>query len=60
MYVTCPICYSKAHVISKQKKTTKESEHTCQCSNLNCSSSFKISLSLIGNIILPKKQEATC
>ncbi|WED26434.1 ogr/Delta-like zinc finger family protein [Vibrio sp. DW001] len=60
MYVTCPICYSKAHVISKQRQTAKQSEHLCQCSNLNCSSSFKVSLSLIGGINLPKKPEATC
>lgn len=47
MYVTCPICHCKARTIEQKEETPIKSVLTCQCCNLNCSSSFQLSLSMI-------------
>ncbi|MEZ9627855.1 ogr/Delta-like zinc finger family protein, partial [Aliivibrio fischeri] len=47
MYVTCPVCHSKARTIEQKEETATESVLTCQCCNLNCSSSFKLSLVMV-------------
>ncbi|MEZ8605551.1 ogr/Delta-like zinc finger family protein [Vibrio splendidus] len=55
MYVTCPACHCKANIISRKAEDKKKSLLTCQCSNLNCSSSFKLGLSLVGSVLNEKK-----
>lgn len=58
MYVTCPICHCKARTIEQKEETPIKSVLTCQCCNLNCSSSFLISLSMINKGVTSSKKEA--
>lgn len=57
MYVTCPACHSQAKIIERRAKGKKKSMFTCQCANIHCSSTFELSLSIVGNVI-KKTQEA--
>ncbi|WP_072055376.1 ogr/Delta-like zinc finger family protein [Aliivibrio fischeri] len=58
MYVTCPACHSKARTIEQKEETATESVLTCQCCNLNCSSSFKLSLVMVNKGVTSGKKEA--
>jgi len=48
MMVSCPACYCKAKTVDRKRESKKKSLLTCQCTNINCSATFKFSLSMIG------------
>ncbi|WP_420271384.1 ogr/Delta-like zinc finger family protein [Moritella viscosa] len=58
--MTCPICHCQARVINQKKETRTKSLLTCQCRNLNCSSSFTLSLSMINKGVTNGPKEAVC